>query len=203
MEARIFSLHWDNIDPQIVAAQKAVFDYLQLPIAQHRIDGINHGEWIDWVMTRNDHVDVFLFIDIDCIPLSKARVDESFKKVAGGLLLGAEGSPNGIKPLRSYAGAWYVYINRKVWNALSRPSAKPTPHVDVCQLWTDSWQTHGFQVELIQPTVVIEPKWDLPGRPKGYGIGTTYSDHCFHLFEARLAANQKLFLERCKQAISS
>ena len=144
MEARIFSLHWDNIDPQIVAGQKAVFDHLQIPIIQHRIDGMNHGEWIDWVMARNDHVDVFLFIDIDCIPLSKDRIAESMKKVAGGLLLGAEGSPNGIKPLRSYAGAWYTYINRKVWNALSRPTAKPCLYYDVCQLWTDTWKTHGL-----------------------------------------------------------
>ena len=202
MNARIYSLHWDNVDPAIVAAQKAVFDHFGISIYQHRIDGINHGEWIDWVMTRTESADVFLFIDVDCIPLSKDKLAAGLKKAAGGTLFGAEGAPNHIRPLRSYVGAWYAYINRKVWDAVSRPSARPSPHVDVCQLWTDVWKDCGFPVELIAPTDCVEPKWDLPNRPQGYGIATTYGDDCFHLFESRLG-KQQLFIDRCHHIIDS
>jgi hypothetical protein len=200
MHARIYSLYWDNINPDIVVAQKAVFDHFQLNINQHRIHAINHGEWIDWVMTRMDDVDVFLFVDIDCIPLSKQKVMQNLARAAGGPLIGAEGAANHIAPERSYAGAWYVYINRKLWNALLRPSAKPSPYADVCQQWTDTWKSHNVPVELIPPTSCLQPKWNLPGRPGAYGVATTYGDDCFHLFEAR-CGNEKYYLERCRRII--
>lgn len=200
MNARIYSLYWDNINPDLVAAQKAVFDHFQLAINQHRINGFSHGEWIDWIMTRMDDVDVFLFIDIDCIPLSRDKVMARLAQAAGGTLVGAEGAANHLDPNRSYAGAWYTYINRKVWDAVLRPSAKPTPHVDVCQLWTDTWKAHNVPVELIAPTQCAEPKWDLPGRPKAYGGATTYGEDCFHLFEAR-NGREGQFVQKCKELL--
>ncbi|MDD3288936.1 MAG: hypothetical protein PHX43_08060 [Alphaproteobacteria bacterium] len=202
MNARIYSLYWDNIDPRIVAGQKEVFDRFGLAVNQHRINGFDHGEWIDWIMTRMDDVDVFFFIDTDCIPLSKEKVMERITQAAGGMLVGAEGAANHIDPNRSYVGAWYAFINRKVWSALQRPSAKPTANADVCQLWTDTWRYHNLPVTLIPPTSFVKPKWDLPGRPQCYGIGTTYGDDCFHLFEARGAGNQEIFISRCNELLS-
>ncbi|MDX2027639.1 MAG: hypothetical protein SFW62_03270 [Alphaproteobacteria bacterium] len=125
---------------------------------------------------------------------------EGIGKAASGTLVGAEGAANHITPLRSYAGAWYVFINRKAWNAQARPSARPTPHSDVAQMWMDVWRFHKQPVELIAPTACAKPKWDLPGRPGGYGIATTYGDHCFHLFESR-SGDPKVFLERCGEVI--
>lgn len=202
MNARLYSLYWDNIDPAIVAAQKAVCDKLQMPVNQHRIHGMNHGEWIDWVMTRMDDVDVFLFLDIDCIPLSNTKVMKGIELASGGMLVGAEGAANHIDPNRAYAGAWYTFINRKVWNALNRPSAKPTPQADVCQVWTDTWKQHNLPVQLIAPTHCVTPKWDLPGRPQAYGVATTYGEDCFHLFESR-QGDASPFLDRCRQILSA
>lgn len=201
MNARLYSFYWDNINPDIVAYQKAVCDHFQLSINQHRINGFSHGEWMDWVMTRFDDVDVFLFIDIDCIPLSRQRVLDHLNKAAGtGTLIGAEGADNGRDPNRSYAGPWYTYINRKVWNLLQRPSAKPSVHNDVGQLWTDTWKAHNAPVELIPPTHCEIPKWNLPGREGAYGVGTTYGEDCYHLFESR-NGNETLFIDRCKQIL--
>lgn len=149
-------------------------------------------------MKRMEDVDVFLFTDIDCISLSKDSIARGVEKATQGILFGAEGAPNHIKPLRSYAGAWYVYISRKYWHAYSRPSARPTPHTDVCQAWMDTWNVYKAPVELIAPTSCLEPRWDLPGRPRGYGLATTYGNGCFHLFEAH-AGNQRHFIERCRQ----
>jgi hypothetical protein len=198
MAAKIYSLYWDNIDPELVVAQKAVCNALQMPISQHRIDGLDHGEWIDWVMTRMDDVDVFLFLDIDCIPLSKSKVMEGMRLAASGALVGAEGAANHIDPSRSYAGAWYVYINRKVWAQLGRPSAKATPQADVCQVWTDTWSRGKLPVHLIPPLHCVMPAWDLPGRKLAYGIGTTYGEDCFHMFQGR-GGDKGPFLEKCRQ----
>ena len=200
MNVRLYSLYWDNIDPALVAMQKKVCDALQIPINQHRIHGLAHGEWIDWLMARMDDIDVFLFVDIDCIPLSKNKLAANLEKAAAGTLIGAEGAANHIDPTRSYAGAWYSFINRKMWNNLGRPSAKATPQADVCQIWTDTWRQNKAPVELIAPTHCLTPKWNLPGRPNAYGVATTYGDDCFHLFESR-AGNPQPFFDKCNAVI--
>ena len=64
MNAGLFSLYWDNIDERIVRHQKLVFDHFGLPVKQHRIDGLDHGEWMDWVLSFYD-LDAVLFVDID------------------------------------------------------------------------------------------------------------------------------------------
>src|SRR4051794_3338190 len=102
----------------VPVAQKAVCDALQIPIAQHRIHGLEHGEWIDWVMARNEDVDIFLIIDVDCVPLNKERVFENAQKAGTGTLVGAEGAANHLDPNRSYAGAWYTFIGRNMWRTL-------------------------------------------------------------------------------------
>jgi hypothetical protein len=198
MKGAMYSLYWDNIDPDVVRAQKAACDALKFPVIQHRIDGLDHGEWMDWVMARTEDTDVFLFLDIDCVPLTTAKVQERMRQAASGALVGAEGAANHIDPSRSYAGAWYVYINRRVWHGLGRPSAKATLHADVCQVWTDTWNRRGVPVHLIPPSHCLTPKWDLPGRKLAYGIATTYGEDCFHLFEAR-SGDSSPFLERCRR----
>jgi len=200
MNARFFSLYWDNIDPEIVAAQKSVFDAMSLPINQHRIHGLRHGEWIDWTMARAADTDVFLFIDIDCIPLNKDRVMQRLQMASTGTLVGAEGAANHLDPTRSYAGAWYVYIDRGTWEKFGRPSAEVTRQGDVCQHWADVWRSHNAPVHLIAPTHCVTPQWDLPGRPMCYGAATTYGDDCFHLFQAR-QKGAEVFLERCRKVI--
>lgn len=198
MNVFLYSLYWDNIDPAVVAGQKAVFDHFGLALNQHRIQGLNHGEWMDWLLTRMEDVDVFGFIDIDCIPLSRDRLLANVEKAAGGMLVGAEGADNGYQPLRSYAGPWYLFINRKLWDRVGRPSGKAYAGGDVGQMWTETWRHQGLPFELIPPTSSVIPQWDLPGRPKALGTATTYGDECFHLFQAR-NGNQHYFIDKCRE----
>jgi hypothetical protein len=193
---QIYSLYWDNVDPELVTAQRNVFNHLGLPLEQHRINGMDHGEWIDWVMSRA-RSEVILFIDIDCVPYSRAIVERRFNQALNGVLVGAEGAANHIDPWRSYAGAWYVYISVPYWKAFARYSARAMACYDTCQAWTDCWKYYKGDVELIPPTESIYPRWNLPGRPQAYGIGTTYGDDCFHLFNARTGTDSHLFLSEC------
>lgn len=197
MNFQIFSLYWDNVDPEIVAAQKSVFDAMGAQINQHRINGFRHGEWMDWLLGRQDTTDVFLFIDIDCVPLSPEALVRGAEKAASGALYGAEGAANHLDPTKSYVGAWYAFVNRHIWASLGRPSALETPRTDVAQMWTETWKRSGQPVEMIAPTSCEEPRWDLPGRPQAYGIGTTYAEECYHLFVAR-EGTRGLFIEKCR-----
>jgi len=94
MNAGIFTMHWENIDPMVPYYQKRVFDHFQLPIFQHKIDGIDHGEWMDWVLRRNEDLETVVFFDIDCIPLDASKTMDSITKAMGGTLIGNEQASN-------------------------------------------------------------------------------------------------------------
>ena len=130
MNAGLFSLYWDNIDERIVRHQKLVFDHFGLPVKQHRIDGLDHGEWMDWVLSFYD-LDAVLFADIDCIPLNSQVVTRSLEKAAHGALFGAMGCANHLDPNRVFAAPFWCAINRHQWIGLNRPSAKASRVCDV------------------------------------------------------------------------
>jgi hypothetical protein len=201
MNGGLFSLYWDNIDERIVRHQKQIFDHFQLPLKQHRIDGLDHGEWMDWVMSFHD-MDVILFADIDCIPLNATIVVQSLEKAANGILLGATGCANHLDPSRAFAAPFWCAINRHQWVAANRPSAKASRMCDVAQNWTDAFALRGQKIELLPVTGCEQPKWNLPGKPLGFGIGTTYAGAVYHLFESRADQNIDRFIGRCAAVLS-
>jgi hypothetical protein len=198
MTVRVFSLYWDNIDERIPHYQKKVMDMHKIDIFQHRINGMNHGEWMDWVLLREEHTDVVLFLDIDCIILSTHNVQNMLNEAHKGTLFGAAGCANHLDKDREYAGAWFVGVPRNYWMALNKPSAKVTPFCDTAQNLTDTWDQYNIPKHIIYPNTVEVPKWDLPGKPLAYGIGTTYGDVCYHLFESRENVNIERFVTKCK-----
>lgn len=198
MNLGVFSLYWDNVDPRMVEAQRAVCAKFGVAVQQHRINGLPHGAWMDWVMRVWSDAEVMLFLDIDCIPLD-AQSFSPATEAAHGTLIGAEGAANHLDPSRSYAAPWYLFVPRKRYEELGRPSAQPTSIADVGQRITDVWKFAKKPVILIPPTQVEHPLWDLPGRPKAYGIGTTYGAYCYHQFESRAVSAP--FLAKCKDVL--
>jgi hypothetical protein len=200
MNAGLFSLYWDNIDERIVRHQKLVFDHFGLPVKQHRIDGLDHGEWMDWVLTFYD-LDAVLFADIDCIPLNSQIVTRSLEKAGHGALFGAMGCANHLDPNRVFAAPFWCAINRHQWIGLNRPSAKASRVCDVGQNWTDVFGARGQKVELLPVSDCEQPRWNFPGVPLGFGIGTTYGDAVYHLFESRALRNIDRFERKCSTVL--
>lgn len=196
MNGGVFSLYWDNIDERIVHHQKKIFDQFQIPIKQHRIDALDHGEWMDWVMSFYDQ-DVVLFVDIDCIPLTSGIVMQSLEKAAKGILFGATGCANHLDPSRVFVPPFWCAINRHQWVAVNRPSAKSNRFCDVGQNWTDVFVASRQKIEFLAVTGCEQPKWNLPGSPMAFGIGTTYGNAVYHLFESRTTVNIERFICRC------
>lgn len=202
MKLGLYSLYWDNIDLAIPAAQRRVCDHLKLPLQQHRINGLDHGEWIDWVLEREKN-DVSVFLDIDCIPLSRAvflqnaRWTDQFQG-----LCGAKACANHLDKTRAYAGPWYLFVSLERWRILDRCSACVDHGYDVAQNLTEAWLFYRGALTLIWPTMCEIPLWDLPDKKQAYGIGTTYGEHCYHLFEARSGEHTELFLKACERVIT-
>lgn len=204
MSIQIFSLHWENIDPRIPYYQKKVMDKHQMHIQQHCISGFDHGQWMDWVMRRTEDAEVILFMDVDCIILDK---DKAFKVITGaydGRLVGNEQATNHLGEavaLRIFAAPSFMAVNRSTWKAVGQPSFMSTPFADVGQNLTDVWQQRGMPVEFLRVSGCEISKWDLPGRPQSYGIGTTFEDTTYHLFESRDPANADRFVSKCEEQL--
>lgn len=202
MNGALFSLYWDNIDERIVLHQKLAFDHFKIPIKQHRIDGLDHGEWMDWVLSFYD-LDVVLFVDIDCIPLNSQIVMQSLDKASKGILFGALGCANHLEPTRVFAAPFWCAINRHQWIELRRPSAKANRVCDVGQNWTDVFTMYHQKVELLPVSSCELPKWNLPGAPMAFGVGTTYGEAVYHLFESRWHPNVERFIRKCESLRSA
>jgi len=202
MNAALFSLYWDNLDPRVAYYQKKVMDHFGIPAAQHKIHGLDHGEWMDWVINRHDDLDVLVFFDIDCIPLDKDKVHHCIEKAARGILIGNEQASNHLDPSRLFAAPSFLCVNRRVWRGVGKPSCKATYDGDVAQMLTDSWNYRKMPVEFLPVRDFEVPKWNLPGRPMSYGIGTNYADTTYHLFECRDNINIDRFVKKAEGVIS-
>ena len=185
MNALIVSLSWQNVDPRVLVAQKKVFDHFGCKIAQHRIHGFQHGQWMDWVLDYHKKIDLFLFVDADAFPRNRLAVDEAFAKAAAGNLYGNAQVSTHIDPNRLFAAPSWCAVSRETWVKSGCPSAHYDVFHDVAQRWTEIMSRSGVQVELLAPVRCVKPLWKLPNG-MGYGIGTTFESQTgasvFHLF---------------------
>ncbi len=183
---RIVSMHWNNIDPTVVAGQRRVFKKLGYEVAQIDATGTAHGAWIDSVLAAAQPDDVLLFVDIDAFPLNKAVVERAFAAAEAGMIFGAAQTANHL-PERDliYAGPAFTCISRRCWETIGKPSATVDATNDVGMRIGREAIAHGVTMELLFPNFVAIPRWRLGGKGVA-GYGTFYGKgDVFHLFEAR------------------
>ena len=181
---RIVALYWDNIDPRVVEAQRAVFAHFGYAIDQRERTGLNHGDFLDGYMAELAEDDIALLMDIDCFPLNREIVERAFAAAESGAIFGCAQASNHIDPDRIYVAPMFMAISRRTWEALGRPSFRPDAQNDVAQRLHDLAVQKGVAVERLDPFGAIVPKWRL-GDIGLYGLGTFYRGGVFHLFEAR------------------
>ncbi len=181
---RIVALYWDNVDPRIVAAQRAVFAHFGYAIDQRERTGVNHGDFLDAYMAELGNDDVALLTDIDCFPLNREIVARAFAAARGGAILGCAQASNHVDPDRLFVAPMFMAISRRTWDTLGRPSFKPDARNDVAQALNEVARAGGVPIEMLHPWGAIVPKWRL-GDVGLYGLGTFYHGGVFHLFESR------------------
>jgi hypothetical protein len=201
MNAGIFSLYWDNIDERVPEYQKKVMAHFNIPFNQHRINQLDHGEWMDWVLARNEQMEVIMFFDIDCIPLDLQKVINCASMAMNGTLVGNEQASNHLDASRRFAAPSFLCVQRRLWTMLGKPSCKAHYDGDVAQMLTDTWEYKNLPVHLLPVKDFEVAKWDLPNRPQSYGIGTNYDDTTYHLFEVRENSNIERFVKKCEEII--
>jgi hypothetical protein len=203
VEAGVFSLSWDNLDPVFLHCQKLVFDAIGLPVNQHRVDGFRHWDWMEWVLRYHRDIDIFVFIDADAVPKSRHAVEHAIAAAMQGRVFGCAQAANHLETNRDhvYAGPFFMALARSTWQRLGEPSFAPAHDRDVAQGLTLAAQAQGCEVELWQPSEVELPRWRLGATGQFFGIGTTYGDQLYHLFESRGGQHLERFVRACERIV--
>lgn len=164
--------------------------------------GVSHGTSIDNFI-RSTAYDLVVLLDIDCIPLNA----QAFERLAAdanenqlvGCVQRASHIDNGG---HLYAGPFCCAIDRRLYAAIGKPSARSTERADVGEQLTYACEEAGKSVKFLWPTAVEEPRWMLTD-DIGFGIGTTYADDFWHLFEARFPHNRARFISKCREVFET
>lgn len=194
----VHSLCWANVDPALVAAQRAVFDHLGIPLRQHLRDRLPHGDWMDEVLAQEPE-GIVVFCDIDAVPLSAAAFDRLVAGARAGGIAGLAQTCNHLgHPEHIYAAPAFVALDRRTWHALGAPSMAVTPDYDPGQWLCIAAEAQGVPVETVLPTSCLITLWPLAGK-RFFGIGTFYGENdFFHLFQSRNGRYLRTFLSLCE-----
>ena len=158
--------------------------------------------------------DVIIFLDIDCIPLDNRAFPFLYSYASKGDLVGAAQRANHIpNGAHIYAGPFCLAFSRKVYQELGSPVLREAmldktyrpiqgERGDVCEELTYMWEQNKRKIQLLRPTHVEKPLWNLePGREK-FGHGTTYEGLFYHAFESRIGPDhQNRFIRKCRQVL--
>lgn len=191
----IASFYMDNVNPDVVDAQRRVIEsFTDLPLQQIKTDK-SHAQAMDEFMATTEHERV-VFLDIDAIPL----VEGAIEILAGLALDGIAGAPQRANHLDNnghiYVAPSVMAIDVGFFRKIGSPSAAPTRMGDVAEEWTYVAERYTKPIYLDIVSVEV-PKWALDHRM--FGLNTSYgiADNklFFHAFEGRSKAQQQRFIE--------
>lgn len=203
MKVEFNTLYWDNTPDVQIEAHKHVTSHLDIPVNYHKRT-VNHGLWMDEVC-RNSTSDIIGFLDSDCVPISYVDVMSCVRYVKrSGTFLGVAQVSNHIPPKSHiYAAPAFFLIHKKCWEEL-RTSFTETRRSDVGEELCYVAESRGIRYRCLYPTTFedepVEGVWPL-GNYGYYGIGTTFADTVYHLYQGRMGNNMNLFIQRCKEIV--
>jgi len=202
MKIEYHSLHWDNVDTEMLSAHKRVMQHFSIPMNYHNLNGANHGLWMEWVL-KESKSDVVIFFEPDCIPLNAKFID--YVKHAGKnkTFVGIAQVSNHIPPKSHiYAAPGFYCISKEAYNLLGQPSFTETHRSDTAEEISYMAEEKGLRYRALMPTYFYkEPEeglWPLSNLGY-YGIGTVFDNTIFHLYQSRMAQNIELFVSVCDQ----
>lgn len=204
MKVEFNSLHWDNVDKDMLAAHKRVMSYFEIPVNYHSTN-TNHGFWMQQVIGRSNS-DVIVIIEPDCIPLNKEKLLNYIKYAYHNeTFVGIAQVSNHIFPKSHiYAAPGFYAMSSKAYNKLGRPSFTEERNSDTAEAVCYIAEDKGIRYRSLMPTCFekesSEGLWPL-GSLGYYGIGTVFDDAIYHLYQSRMAENIELFVKRCDQVI--
>lgn len=203
MSATVISIYMSNVGKDIVDRQYQCVNRL-LPKGWTFIQQLtdrSHPEALGLSLSLlKDQIVVFL--DIDCIPLSKRAFEYLYYHATRGFLTGAIQRANHISNhSHLYIGPFCMAFDYEKYKNLGSPSFKETYRGDVGEELTYRWQENNQPLCFLYPSHVDAPKWCITDSIK-FGYGTTYQGMFYHTFCIRDQAQHKKFIEKCDFVLS-
>jgi hypothetical protein len=205
MKIEFASLHWNNVDSEMLAAHKRVMEYFNIPMNYHNRTGVNHGMWMQWVI-NNSESDVIVVMEPDCIPLNKNFIDYIKYAYRHETFVGIAQVSNHIPPRSHiYAAPGFYAISKKAYDKLDRPSFTETRRSDTAEEISYLAEERSMKYRALMPTYFEKPSseglWPLSNLGY-YGIGTVFDNSIYHLYQSRMAENIDMFVKRCDEVIN-
>jgi len=210
----------NKVDVSIVYHQREVVNKLRngIPFIPYDYTGSDmlHPDACNKLMHKvfyeyQEGADCVLFLDIDCIPLSREMLEWTFHQAYSGRLIGnAQRSNHYQNDQHVYAAPSYFCFTRETFEKAWSPTMSFSKKYDCGELLTVNCRKVGIPVDLLMPRTYDSLNhdgglWNLAdGMPK-YGIGTTFSnshtDVSYHLFCSRFGEHNKYFVDKCRQIL--
>lgn len=202
MKYLIASFHNGNLDPELLAAQRQVFEHYGIPLVQWE-SKLPHGEAMDECARSHDW-DVAALFDADAFCrdakwLFKVMAD-MLDNPDGAQFIGGAHNANHRADGLDYASPACCIITHREYQAAAldgcdgfkMQQAGPGLHAyDVCEcLSKNIQQRNPSNLALIYPKAVKTPKWRLRSGGQPFGYGTDYGVF-FHEFESRIGESAK------------
>ncbi len=201
MRNTIVTFYNEKINPEVVKAQKDLFDHFGIPLQQVKPDvWLGHGKNVDGYIATHDVWDTFTLFDIDCIPLDPHIVGEGLTwcRDNNGLFSVAQRASH-IPDSIVYASPAYISFTRETYDKLGRPTFDCTKRSDCAGELSHEAMRLGLPISLMYPYSVDTEKWDLDNGRR-FGYGTNYANRIYHQFESRKNYTDR-FIEVCHETI--
>lgn len=204
MKVEFNTLYWDNTPKEQMDAHRSVAEHFEIPINYYE-ENTPHGKWMDRVM-RNSTSDLIVFFDSDCVPIVKETMMECIKYVQKTkTFLGIAQASNHILPKSHiYAAPAFYVMAKECWEKLGRPSFAESRRGDVAEEVSYIAESFGIRYRCLYPSTFerepVEGVWPL-GNYGYYGVGTTFENTVYHLYQGRMGNNIQLFVDRCKEIV--
>lgn len=208
MNYKIFSYYDENYK-EVAYYQQLVFNKFGLHVNQtcqkddgHETNYIYHGQYLEDVL-NHESAELYIFFDIDCIPLSADFLDVLIEKVKDkNTLSGAVGCANHIDPNFLYIHPCFMGLTKEVYKKCGSPSLLKNNNNDVAQNLTRACIDNNINLHFWDVTGCDNDKWSLGKTGKRFGLGTYFDDIIFHQYEiCKDLNNSTQFINKCKSIL--
>lgn len=198
---RIVTFYNWRVKQEVPEAQMKVFKHFNIPLEQIQPENWDgHGGTINKFLKENDWSILGLF-DVDCIPLNDKVVAKAIQFAKDGGIYSVAQKANHIPNSDVYASPAFLFISKETYDKIGSPTFIYTDRADTGGEITIKAREHGVKIQLLYPTHVEQPLWELTNNIK-FGRGTTYDNSVYHSFLARKKESMK-FIKKCEEIVKN
>jgi hypothetical protein len=198
IDVAVVSYFMANVPKAVVDAQRRVVERF-LPADAHFLQiltGLGHGESLDNLLATTAY-DVYVVLDIDCVPLREGALEHLIERAATHVLVGAVGRHGHLgNPTHLYVSPFCMAFSRLSYMRMGHPSFTATPMGDIGQELTYRAESLNLPVEFLRPTASDDKRFQLDDTT-WYGRFTVYDDMFVHALYIRDPTTHTRFVARC------